>query len=136
MKREVLEIDGPPDSERLTKALVSEISNLLEKGHTLDVVLDYLEISSHLFFDWNHKGTLHLNGNISVDDSIYAFFITKMRRAIASYKISLGDDLHDKKNADWFRQYKILERRSRSTWGKESVDSTGEEDFNPDDRFL
>jgi hypothetical protein len=118
----------------LTKELINRFCGLAKDGLPLDGICDYLGVSPASFANWKRRGDAFLlNEGEPKEDEIFGLFIEKLKRALAEYRLKHVTGLNER---DWKRHLAILERRDRKTFGRYEPPGGGDEDFDPDERFL
>lgn len=129
--------EAPLTHSILTDKLVKDFCDLIVEGLPGDACCDYLGIMPSTYWIWMAKGKRYLDGGCEPKELMaYGVFVRCFRKATADYRRTINSGLHDPGNDKWFRDLTILERRDRRTWGREEPAGGGEDQFDPDEKFL
>lgn len=117
---------GKPVRRQLKLDLANRFCQYLAGGASVSTVLGMLSITPEQFNKWMSRGQDYLteyeeSGGFPKNDKygeLCCSFYQGVERALAAYRQELSHRVHT--SDDWFRNYKILERREREVWGKES----------------
>lgn len=132
----------------IVDALEDYFADLLAEGNPPNVVCDLAGVGRSVYSSWIKRGLAYEerleDGSLDMDseyaqveESFYRFMVT-CRRAQAIYLRSRHSHLTSRSNSEWRRDFSILERRDRDTWGKEFAEDRNKnaDQYSPDDSFL
>lgn len=132
-----------PCKSKLTEKLIDDVTELIEEGLPVESVCAYLGITEHTYYDWKEKGEKYLielhsgRGPEFPEDHLEARFMLAVVKARASLELELVRDLKDEKAlARWVRNMTILERRFRTSWGRNESLRVETESVAPDEAYL
>lgn len=121
----------------LDEKLITDFCQLIIEGLPADSCCNYLGIHPQNYSIWMRKGMLYLNGgNEPPEFEVYALYVLNFRRATAQYLRNRTKSLHEDDNKFWFRDMEILSRRDRATWARDERPGGGDDQMDPDERFL
>jgi hypothetical protein len=134
-KRKKLKVDTVCKSSRLDEKLIDQFcEQVIKWGMPAGLVCDYLSISGSAYYHWRNTGSKYLDGGHEPPEhALYGLFEQKIRWAFAVYTQGLLKGL---KGKDWWRNYKILERRDRPTWGFREPSGGDQDKHNPEESFM
>jgi len=96
--------------------------------HVISLVLHQVPITTGC-----EKAKKHINEG---KESGAREFVQRFRKALATYRLTRVDRLHDPCNRNWYKEMAILERRDRRTYGRQETAGGNDEQYDPDERFL
>ncbi len=122
---------------RLDNDTLEFICSRLFAGSSLGAVGDSLCIPPGTLTYWKVYGEAY---NDSPEDrnpehEIYGRFVLGVRAALGDNKQDLTDQIHDKENKNWFRPFRILERKDPENYGMNPRGGR-EDDTEADEQFL
>ena len=106
----------------------------------MDGVCDYLSINATTFYSWMRKGTEY--DDAAEDERpeeffLYSDFVRRFKRATGRYRLRMVKSLHRKApGKTWIRDLAVLERRDRKNFGRNEQPGGGDQQYEPDERFL
>lgn len=118
---------------RLDYELIEFICVRIARGIPLTAIANSLCLEPTMLHEWRRRGESFIHNGSPEDWEIFGDFVMGMRAASGDYAGTLAKRIH--KSKDWFRFFKIAERRMPETFG---VDPRGGSDdiYDPDEEFL
>lgn len=125
----------PETTSKLTDDVVEKMCELIACGHSFAEICGWLGIDPGVLQKWRRRGEAVIAGDEPDDRDweIYGRWLRAMRKAAAKYIMTIEGHLHTSK--DWFRFFKIAERRMPAVYGQMSRLPV-EDDYDPDEAFL
>jgi len=132
----------------LVDAMEDYFVDLLAEGNPPSVVCDLAGLSKRTYNHWvkrglafeeaMEEGRVDWNSKQTQLEESYYRFMVACRRAAAAFLRTRNTGLNAPGNDYWRRDFQVLERRDRDTWGKEFAEDRhkNSEDYAPDDAFL
>lgn len=136
------EISPPPRTYRFARArkrikldedLIEIICERLADGKPLSAIADALCVLPEDLFLWKRRGEKWLQAGGDPSHEVYGAFVMGLRMATGEYREELAHEIHH--DEDWFRYYKIAERRDPQIWAADPRGGHAEED-DGDEQFL
>jgi hypothetical protein len=143
LRRELLE-EPPPKRTykyagrrpctRLDFDTIEKIAELTAAGNPMvEIAKKLLLLNDHLR-EWKRRGDIFVKNAAPENWAIYGDLVLATMAASGDYAIEINKRLHTRKD-DWFRFFKIAERRMPHVYGRDPLGGHDEE-LNADDQYL
>ncbi len=118
-----------------TNKVIRDVAELVEEGHPIDAICDYLGINPAQFHTWKRKGDAYIRaGNSPPNYHQYGRFCRAIKKGLAAYRMARVRLLHNSK--DWVREMAILERRDRRHFSRAEPAGGDETEIDTSERYV
>lgn len=125
---------------KLTEEIANKIEELLLLGTPEGICFNYLSIARRTYWNWKRWGQDYLDAADEDKNPLhrrYAKFVLRVNRATAEWQVRLlRRSFQGTYQPTWVRDMALLERRSRTEWGKKEEDKARHETYDPDESYL
>lgn len=121
----------------LSEELITEFCKLIEKGLPADGACDYLGITSTSYYTWLRRGNQFIDGDGQPEqDEMFGLFVSEFKKSTAKYRLSLVERLEAANGPNWIKYMATLERRDKKSYSRYDNEKSGEQAYDPDEKFL